>query len=302
MIGVYGANGFIGRHVVERLAEGGAMVRAVSRSFDPEFRLKWKDQVEFVDADFRDAIAMSASLVGVDSVIQLVSSSSPGLGNRLLVADIEENVIPHVSFIQSAVATGVQRYVFLSSGGTIYGPKAPVPTSEGAHTNPINSHGMTKLTIEKYLQMFGRVDGLNYTILRVSNPYGPGQTFRKGQGLIPAVLQRHREGKPVQIFGDGSSQRDYIYISDLIDAVEKVVASDALNQQILNIGKGEGRSIMEVLGAIEQTLGETLDKEFRPSRGTDVDRSILDITKARQVLNWSPDTPFAEGIKRMCAR
>ena len=300
MIAIYGANGFIGRNLVRRLAEK-VSIRAVSRGFDEDFYSEFRSRVEIREGDFGSAISMLSSLSDVDTVIQLISSSSPGMGNRVLVDDIRENVIPHVSFIQNAIAAGVRRYIFVSSGGTVYGPNAPVPTAETAHTNPINSHGMTKLMIEKYLQMFSRVDGLEHVILRVSNPYGPGQTFRKGQGLIPAILQRHREGRPIQVFGDGSSERDYIYIDDLTAAVEKVVTCPAAGNEVLNIGKGEGRAILEVIETLEAVLGVRFEKEFLPDRNTDVSRSILDVSKARQLLSWSPDISLEEGVARMFA-
>lgn len=299
MLAIYGANGFIGRHVVSRLVASGHSVRAVSRKFDTPIAAAWGNAVDMVEADFTNPLSMLSSLQDVDTVVQLISSSSPGMGNKVLVEDIKENVIPHVSFMRNAAEAGVKKYVFISSGGTVYGPDASVPTPETARTNPINSHGMTKLTIEKYLQMFGKVEGLDYVILRVSNPFGPGQSFRKGQGLIPAILQRHREGRAVQIFGDGHSQRDYLYISDLVAAIDRVVSRPDIRNEVINIGKGKGRSVLEVLTTIEASLGTTLEKEFIPDRGTDVSMSILDITKAKAVLSWAPEVSFEAGIRMM---
>jgi len=299
MIGVYGANGFIGQHIVKQLVASGHSVRAVSRKFDTHIASIWGDTVDMVQADFTNPLSMLSSLQDVETVVQLISSSSPGMGNRVLIEDIKENVIPHVSFMRDAAEAGVRKYVFVSSGGTVYGPDASVPTPETARTNPINSHGMTKLTIEKYLQMFSQVEGLNYVILRVSNPFGPGQNFRKGQGLIPAILQRHREGRPIQVFGDGHNQRDYIYISDLVDAIGQAVSLPEIRNEVLNIGKGEGKSVLDVLSAIETGLGITLEKEFVPNRGTDVSMSILDVTKAKTLLHWSPKVSFEAGIRMM---
>lgn len=299
MIGIYGANGFIGQHIVSRLAGRGLPVRAVARRFEPGFRDRWAHAVDFVQADFRDTLAMAASLQDVSSVVQLISSSSPGMGNTLAVTDIQDNVVPQVSFIQNAMAAGVSQYIFFSSGGTIYGPDAPVPTSEDAHTGPISSHGMTKLMIEKYLQMFGCVDDLNYMIFRVSNPYGPGQLFRKGQGLIPAVLQRHREGKPIIIIGDGSAERDFIYIDDLVDAVEAALGHDSVRKAILNIGSGQGASVLEVIDTLERELGIEFIREYAPARNTDVSRSILQIDRAKALLDWAPQTTLPEGIRTL---
>lgn len=301
MIGVYGANGFIGRHLTERLKEKGQSFKAISRHFSPEAKQSLKGRAESFEADLGDQLAMAASLQDVETVVQLVSTSSPGMQNLYAIADIQDNVIPHIAFMQSCVAAGVKRYVFISSGGTVYGPTADIPTREDHETNPISSHGLTKLMVEKYLQMHGRVDGLEFVILRLSNPFGPGQQFRKAQGLIPAILKRHAEGLPVRILGSGSSRRDYVFIEDVIDAIELALSSDAAAGQIINIGSGEGRSVIEVVQAVEEVMGITLDKEFVETRKTDVDVNVLDITRAREILGWRPVTPFRTALERTLA-
>lgn len=300
MIGVYGSNGFIGRHLVRRLAGEGAPVRAVSRRHDERFVSSYDGQVEFLEADLTDSLAIAASLQDVDTVVQLISTSTPGLRNAHVVADIEENVIPHVSFLRSCVQAGVQRYVFLSSGGTVYGPGAEVPTPETATATPICSHGLTKLTVEKYIQMHGQLDGLEFVILRVANPFGPGQEFRKGQGLIPAILDRCRKGQPVRIYGRGEARRDYIYIDDVIDAIMAALALRNANV-VLNIGSGETRSVLEVVDAIESVIGRTIAREYVEARNTDVQISSLDTMRARSMLGWHPRTPFQVGIERTVA-
>lgn len=302
MIGVYGADGFIGRHLVRRLIERGLPVRAVSRRFDRDFADEVEDLADLVAADLSQPLAMASSLQDVSTVVQLMSSSSPGLKNDHAVADITENVVPHVEFLQNCLRAGVKRYIFLSSGGTVYGPGAPVPTPETAPTNPINSHGLTKLFVEKYIQMHGHVDGLEYIILRVANPFGPGQTFRKGQGLVPAIIERWQKGQPVRIFGDGSARRDYIFISDVIDAIEAAIAVGGNPQHILNVGSGETRSVNEVVEAIESAGGIKMEREYVAARSTDVDVACLDISQARAVLGWAPRTPFVQAMAMTVAQ
>jgi UDP-glucose 4-epimerase len=253
--------------------------------------------VDFIEADLRDALEMSSSLQGVDTVVQLVSTSSPGLQNRYNVSDIQDNVIPHVEFIQSAIASGVKKYVFISSGGTVYGPGMQTPIPEDAPTNPISSHGLTKLMIEKYIQMYGYVDQLSYVILRVANPFGPGQAFRKGQGLIPALMARYAEHKPVRIIGDGSARRDYVFIDDLIDAIEAAIIHDDVNRAIINIGSGESRSVLDVVDTIEEITGIRFQREHVDQRNTDVDINVLDITRAKNTLGWAPKTDFRSGLE-----
>jgi len=302
MIGVYGADGFIGRHLVRYLAARGAPVRAVSRKFDQAFVSSVSGSVEFVEGDLGQPLGMASSLQDVTTVVQLISSSSPGLMNDHAVADITENVVPHVQFLQNCLRAGVKRYIFLSSGGTVYGPDAPVPTPETCPTNPISSHGLTKLFVEKYIQMHGHVDGLEYVILRVANPYGPGQTYRKGQGLVPAIVDRWQKGLPIKVFGDGAARRDYIYIDDVIQAVDAAIHLEGEPRLVLNIGSGDARSVTEVIEAIEQAAGQTFAKEYVAARSTDVDVACLDISRATSVLGWSPKTGFRAGIATTVAQ
>lgn len=297
MIGIYGANGFIGRHLVRRLARSSALVRGISRRFDLDFIKRFGDQIELLSADFRQPLDMASTLQDVDIVIQLVSTSSPGMRNDHAINDIAENVVPHVQFLQSCIQAGVKRYIFLSSGGTVYGPDAPVPTPETSPTNPINSHGLTKLTVEKYIQMHGHVDGLQYIILRVANPFGPGQEFRKGQGLIPAVLDHWHKDLPIKIYGDGMALRDYLYIEDLIDAIEAAISLRGEPKQIVNVGSGEVRSVNEVVEAIEAVTHHIFKREYLNARKTDVGVASLDITLAKNILGWRPKTKFEDGIR-----
>jgi UDP-glucose 4-epimerase len=301
VIGIFGANGFMGRHLLRRLASRGDAVRAVSRHFDDQIRGAWPATVDFVEADFRDPIGMAAALDGLDVVVQLVSTSSPASQNRHATFDIQENVLPHVDFMQAAVDAGVRRYVFASSGGTVYGPGVATPTPEQAATNPICSHGLTKLTIENYLRMHATVDDLETVILRIANAFGPEQMFRKGQGLIPAVLNRVSQCQPVQVVGDGTAVRDYVFIDDVVDALEAAAKRALPATGVFNVGSGRGHTVVDVLDALERELGHAIERLHVPARRTDTDVSVLDISAAASRLAWRPRIDFREGIRRTVA-
>ncbi len=299
MIGIYGANGFIGQHLLRCLSGDKRLVKAVGRRFEDGLKAEFAGPLEWVEADFRQSLDMVSTLQGVETVVQLISNSSPGLGNNNIVADINDNVVPHAEFLRSCVNAGVKRYVFISSGGTVYGPEAPVPTPETTPCNPISSHGITKLFVEKYIKMYGHINGLEYFILRLSNPFGPGQVYKKGQGLIPAILQQHRLNKPVKIFGGGTAKRDYIYIDDVVDAIVAAIDHPSPKQCVLNIGSGISRSIVEVIDSVERIHGIAFKRAFVDDRPTDVSESRLDISKAGHVLSWYPKTAYEEGISKL---
>jgi UDP-glucose 4-epimerase len=297
MIGVYGANGFLGRSLLQRLSNLQRPVRAISRVFDPELRRCLSGGVEFVEADFEDSSATFKSLQGLDAVVQLVSGSSPASYERCSTLAMRQNVMPHLAFMQAAIDTGIRRYVFASSGGTVYGPQAATPTPEDAPTIPICLHGLDKLTIEHHLRMHALVDGLEVMILRIANAYGPGQAVRKGQGLIPAVLDRVARGLPAQVLGDGTAERDYVFVDDVVDAFWAALELPSTGCGVFNIGSGRGRTVIDVIKAIQQEIGMPIARIHVPARRTDVTRSVLEVAKAERELGWQPQTEFQEGLR-----
>jgi len=297
VVGVFGANGFIGRHLTRALVGRGLRVVCFGRHFPADFQNEFAGQVEMRIIDFHDDIEVHRKLSGITHVIQLINSSNAAIGNDKVIADINSNVMPHVSFVRSCILMGVKSFTFLSSGGTVYGVPENVPISESHPTFPINSYGMTKLFCEHYLRMLSRNSSMGFNILRVANPYGPGQFGLGWQGLIGTILQRYLQKQPVIVFGSGLNQRDYLYIEDTVDAIVRAVELDPLND-VVNIGSGVGLSILAVLEAVEAALGCSIPREHVPDRATDAAANVLDPRRAEQLLGWKMVTPFVEGVAR----
>ena len=294
---VLGAGGFLGMNLCRRLVASGARVRAFGRQFLFPRELEGADVFQ---GDFSDPLALAAAIEGHEIVFHLVHATTPQSANRDMIGDVQRSVVSSLALLDISRTLGVKRIVFVSSGGVIYGPAKLIPTPEIAPTDPITAYGVSKLAIEKYLALYEHLHGLDYRVLRVANPFGPFQMPRKNQGIIAALISRALNDESIEIWGDGTVVRDYIFVADVIDALH-AAASDQSGTRIFNIGTGQGRSLHEVIAAIEQQLGKTLQIEWRPARPVDVPTSVIAVERAREVLGWVPKTSFEEGLKETIA-
>lgn len=295
LVGIFGANGFIGRNLTRALVRKGVKTVCFGRQFPLDFQEEFGGSVEMRVIDLHDELATHTKIIGITHVVQLINTSNPAMANKKVVADIESNVIPHVRFINSCLMSGVRSFTFLSSGGAVYGRPQSIPISEEHPTFPLNSYGLTKLFTEHYLRMLSRDSEMEFNILRVANPYGPGQLGVSGQGLIGTLLQRYLSGQPITIIGNGLNERDYLYIDDAIEAIVRAIEHKPFND-VINIGSGRGRSILEVVVAVERALGVPLERQYVEDRTTDAPSNVLDATKAKQLLGWEAKTPFDLGV------
>jgi len=290
-VAVIGAGGFLGTNLARFLASRIRDVRCYGRrrAFPEALHgLGWVTG-ELADAHLAEAVA------GCDIVIHLASTSTPATADRDIVADAEANVMGSLRLMEHCVAGRVGRLVFLSSGGTIYGIPTAIPTPESAPTDPITAYGAAKLAIEKYLEIFHRRHGLDYRILRVANVYGPYQTAEKGQGVVAAFLARALAGRPLKIWGDGHVVRDYVFVSDVIDAIWATLQYEG-ESRVFNIGGGVGYSLLQVIAAIDALFGRQIERCFLDSRPVDVPTSILDCSLAQSQLAWRSQTSFEDGL------
>lgn len=291
---VIGGNGFIGSHLVDVLSRAGHKVRVFDRS--PElFRSPLQD-VEYRLHNFNDSAALAEALDGVDIVYHLLSTTVPSTSNLDPVADIQNNLIGTVKLLQLMQQKGITRIVYLSSGGTVYGIPEVVPISERHPLQPICSYGVVKVAIENYLLMFQKLYGFRPVILRPSNPYGERQGHGGVQGVVGTFLRKVRADEEIEVWGDGSVVRDFIHVSDLAGLCLKVIEHDTCG--IFNVGSGVGHSILDILNAVERVTGKKLAPVFKPARGYDVPRVILDVSQAKQVLGWKPVVELDDGVAR----
>lgn len=293
-----GGCGFIGSHVADSLIEKGIAVRIFDRR--PEQFRDPLPRVEYVMGDLSDTAQVFEAMSGVDAVIHLVSTTVPSTSNLDPVSDIKGNLISTVRLLEMMRAADIRKIVYLSSGGTVYGIPKTDPVAEDHPLNPISSYGIVKVAIENYMQMEQQLHGLHQTVLRASNPYGPRQGHGGIQGIIGTHLWRTARGEGVEIWGDGSVVRDFIYVRDLADLCVAALKSD--RSGCYNAGYGQGASINDIVDRIRKVMadepGVTFDPIYKPGRNFDVPRVVLDTTKAQRDFQWAPKVDLTKGIAR----
>jgi UDP-glucose 4-epimerase len=233
----------------------------------------------------------------IDVVFHLISTTVPKTSNDDPAFDVMSNVVETINLLEKCVERGVKKVVFLSSGGTVYGAPDSLPVTEDHPTNPECSYGITKLTIEKYLALFHLLYGLDYVVVRPSNPYGPRQNPLGIQGAISVFLGRIVGDKPIEIWGDGEVVRDYVFIEDLVDGIYRA-ATQTTSSRIFNLGSGEGHSLNTIVDIMRRTNGGDVRVVYAMKRSFDVPRIYLDIRRATDELAWRPVTPFEVGIRK----
>jgi len=289
---VLGASGFLGRNLCEYLYSCGVAVKAFSRSRIPGAE---NDRYIWILGDFRNECRVAEAIRGADVVFHLVGATTPGSSNQDVLADAEANLVPSIRFLQSCVREGVKRVVFVSSGGTVYGEPQATPIPEDHPTDPLCAYGISKLAVEKYLALYERLSGLVGIALRVSNPYGPYQTGANGQGVIGTFIAKSLAGEVLEIWGDGTVVRDYIFVRDVVEALVIAATYDG-PARVFNIGSGIGVSINEIVSAVGKATDSSPRVSYRSRRSVDVCKSVLDCRLAERELGWVCKTPLTEGI------
>jgi UDP-glucose 4-epimerase len=291
---IVGGCGFIGRHLSEKLRE------------DPENRITVFDRshpsalgsngaIRYVQGAFKDN-RFDDLVTGADLVVHLVSTSVPGSA-RAASKEIHANLIPSVELFEACVRRGVGCIVFLSSGGAVYGGSARKPNRESDLPDPINTYGLQKVLIEASLREITHGSGTRHQIIRLSNPYGPGQNPKGPLGLVTKLVYMALNHEAVHIFGDGSVMRDFIYIQDAIHAILDVMRFGEPDT-IYNIGCGVGTTVAQVVETIGRVLPETVLITHNPARTVDVPYSVLNIEKYRRISTLPGFIPLDEGIRK----
>lgn len=291
---VIGGGGFIGRHVVSSLRDTGVQVRVLDFSPPPA----GLEEVEWVTGSIADSTLVASTADGCDAVIFLANASLPGSSQGDLAREASGHVAASLRVAETCKDLGVERFLFASSGGTVYGYDAPPEgLIETGPTRPLNGYGVSKLSIEHYLRLMAVQGPMRTLSLRISNPYGEGQKAYRAQGVVAAAMQHAMADTVMPIWGDGTIERDFLHVWDVAAAFVAGLSHEGPSH-VINIGSGHGAKINDVLAATRHYTGRELKVEYQADRHIDVRRNVLSIDLAREELGWKPSIGFNEGLER----
>lgn len=295
---VIGGGGFIGQWVVRRLLARGDSVVVMGRSQRPR---ALPAEISYVMAEYGTGKVLGKIMEQVEALIHLAYATVPSTSFSDPIFDLMANVPPSVALFQQAAEVGIKRLVLVSSGGTVYGDTESLPIREEASTNPVSPYGITKLTIERYAQMYHALMGLPVVTMRPGNAYGIRCEGGPGGGFITAAVKSAVSGTPLKIFGDGSTIRDYIHVSDVADGIVAGLV-DGLPGERYNIGTGIGLSNADIVRLVGTVLGPEqgqVEIEYHPFRGFDVAANVLDASRLAAASGWKPAVSIEAGIEEI---
>ena len=294
---VTGGAGFIGSHVADRFVSLGHEV-AVLDNLSTGFREFVPSQARFYPADITDGAAIDRCLAEFRP--EMVNHHAAQIDVRKSVSepvfDARVNILGGIELLTACTRHHVRKVIYASTGGALYGEGRTLPATEDHPVNPEAPYGASKHTIEHYLYLWKLLHGLDYTVLRYPNVYGPRQNPHGEAGVNAIFIGLMLRGERPRIFGTGEQVRDYLYVGDVVEANQ--VALTAGSGETVNLGTGVGTSVNQIFRELQGILDFAGEPIYEAARPGEVQRIFLDATRARRVLGWQPRTPFREGLER----
>ena len=291
-----GGAGFIGANLVKRFCENGSFeVTVIEPETASVMRLDGL-QVEIVRVSLANVEVVEQIIANkrIDTVVHLVSTLIPGSGYEDFKRELTDMVFPSIRIMEYCARFDI-KFVYFSSGGTVYGNRTTMqPFVETDDMAPISYYGWSKQMMENSILFKNRTEKLRYLIVRPSNPYGHGQNLYGRQGLVAVAIGKILNGQPVEVWGDGSAIRDYIYIDDLAEVFFLLIDNNVSNETV-NIGSGRGYSVNDVLAFLKIISKVDFKIKYENARPMDVSNMVLDTEKMHKFTNVEL-TPMLEGV------
>ena len=293
---VTGGAGFIGSHLVDRLLALDYRVVVVDNLSTG--KLKNLNQaaifhhVDITDPSVGDVFQREQP----DLVFHLAAQTSVSVSTKEPITDSEVNVLGTLRLLEASRRCGIEKFIYSSTGGALYGDPEFTPCTEEHPITPVSPYGMSKYQGELQLELYRRMHLLRYTTLRYGNVFGPRQDPHGEAGVVAIFSQAMLEGRQPVVFGDGEQTRDFVYVDDVIEANLSAIAQG--DGTAFNIGTGQGTSINHVYSVLQEITGYRWPPEHGPARAGDVYQIYLDNIKAIERLGWTPQATLEEGLLR----
>jgi len=290
---VTGGAGFIGSHVVDALVERGDEVHVVDNLSNGK-RENVAADATLHELDIREErLSALVQELRPDAILHLAAQADVRVSVERPVFDGEVNVLGTVRVLEAARAVGA-KVVFTSTGGAIYG-ECDAPAREEDERRPLAPYGTSKLCAEEYLATYNRLHGTAHVALRLGNVYGPRQDPHGEAGVVAIFCGKLAAGETCRIFGDGTQQRDYVYVGDVARAL---LAALEAAPAVVNVGTGRAASVVELHAALCAAAGVEAEPEFAAARLGELQRSVLDVSRAREAFGWEPEVTLEDGLGR----
>ena len=287
--------GFIGAAIGQRLLAAGARVTGLSRSRTSRTQAGERAGARMVIGDVCQPELLEAVVHDVDHVLFSAGAMTPPATAAQPAEAAMQALLPLLAVLETMRDRPSVGLTYISSGGTVYGNPDHLPVSENEPTEPISPYGALHLACENYARMYARRFGSRLQILRIANVYGPHQARHKDQGAVAIFLDRIANGQTIDVYGDGSALRDYVFIDDVAAAASQVIV-DQSDVGVVNIGSERGLTVLEIIEAVESLVGRRAILSFVPARGFDVHAVVLDVSKLQSFIPYTP-TEFALGLR-----
>jgi len=302
---VTGGAGFIGSHLVDRLVNSGYNVRVMDNLSTGKLTNIQEHiengTVDFVEGDIKDLEQVKNCVHGVDAVLHLAAVTSVPFSVKNPTLTYETNAAGTLNLLVSLAEERVGKFVFISSCA-VYGEPQYLPIDELHPTNPISPYAESKLLGERYCLGFHENKLLKSVALRFFNVYGLRQGLNDYSGVITRFVDKLKQGLPLIVYGDGSQTRDFIHVSDIVEAIQSCLENEGAEGQVFNVGSGKPTSINELANTVLSLVGSDFEVIHKAPREGDITYSYADTSKAKKLLDYKPQTTLNDGLREILAK
>jgi len=299
---VSGGAGFIGSHVTDRFLADEHEV-AVVDNLATGNRSNLNPRAQFFQVDICDHAALATVFASFRPEVVDHHAAHVDVRRSVLdpAHDARTNILGTLNLLELSRVHGVHKFIFISSGGAVYGEPSRLPVDESYPPAPLCPYGAAKRCGEIYVELYWRLHELDYTILRYPNVYGPRQNPKGEAGVVAIFSLQMLRGERPTIFGDGTKTRDYLYVSDVAEANAAALAAGEAGRGVFNLGWGREVSDLDIFEGVRRALSVQIEPRYDAKRPGEVEHICLDATRARAVLGWRPTVTLAEGLARCAA-